>query len=83
MKKDFSGLMALKKARELDVLIKRLEATTIGELDSRVSQLEVRVTTLESDFNSHTHSYTDKSIADTVDGSGTETTEIKRTGDIS
>lgn len=80
------GTVGFAKTIELQRLIDELNNTTVGTLSNDVSTLQTQVSTLIGQMNTllnHTHTYTDTTISDTADGSGTASSTTKTTGGIS
>lgn len=83
------GVMALSQARKLKELMVKLENTTIGTLTLQIASLEDTISLLRDEltqlrlaYEAHTHTYVDRYIPDTADGSGVAIDEIKTTGGI-
>jgi len=69
------GLAANAKARQA-------QETLDGSIEDRVYDLETKVSNLETrlaNYETHKHDYTDATINDTSDGTGTESTTTKTT----
>ncbi len=91
------GRVAFIKAKKLDKLIDILQNTTIGTINDDINIIDTKINSIASLFGitfntdgtidteaytQHTHNYTDTTITDTEDGSGTEQAMDKETAAI-
>jgi hypothetical protein len=69
------GLAANVKARQAKESLDGSVEDRIYDLETKVSNLETRL----ANYEAHKHDYTDATISDTEDGTGTESTTTKTT----